>query len=101
MAVVDHVRYADQVRGDVPDGPGVRRSVAVRRTETGPRTELHRVHRGGDARVPVRERQRVREPQVPGRGGRPANRPDRLFRVPRRGNGVQRFAVCGPVTVLR
>lgn len=99
MAVVDHIRCADQVRRNVPDGPGVRwRPLAVRGTETGPGTEPYRI-RGGIQRVPVLpERRFVREPEVPGFGGRSSNQPDRLFRVPRRGNGVQRFTVCCSVT---
>lgn len=99
MAVVGHVRHADQVRRRLPDGPGVRRAPAVRGTAAGRRPQLHRA-RGRDVHVPVPGRRFVRQRAVPGHGGRPAAQPGRQFRLPRRRHGVQRAAVRGPVAVL-
>lgn len=97
---MDHVRGADQVRRGVSDGTGVRRAPAVRgaAAERGP--ELHRA-RGGHVRVPLPGRRLVREREIPGRGGRPADQPGGQLRVPRGRHGVQRAAVRGPVAVLR
>lgn len=99
VAVVDHVRHADQICGGVPDVTGVRRAPAVRGAapERGPK--LHHTRRG-DVRVPIPGRRFVREREIPGHGGRPADQSGGQLRVPRSRHGVQRAAVRGPVAGL-
>lgn len=96
---MDHVRRADQIRRRVPDGPGIQRTSAVRGTGPKRTGELHRAG-GRGVLVPVPERRLLREREVPGRGGRPADRPGGQFRVPNRRDGIQRVAVRSSVAVL-